>query len=270
MRNFLSSNILLLKGDYGFKILTVMEIKGKTAIITGASGKLGSAIVSDLADKGCNCICQFYKNDKAGEDIARKARQKGVKAKSVQADLTNPDDLKNLVESGQGFGNTRILINSAAVFERSELKQASFQQGGRIMNLNFTAAVILSKFFAESLAGKSEDKSGQPGKIINITDVGGIRPWAGYVFYCASKAALISATKSLAKELAADICVNSIAPGFIDIPEEYDQAEIERQLGFIPMNRKGDRSEITSTVRFLIENDYVTGEVIRVDGGRSI
>jgi pteridine reductase len=90
------------------------------------------------------------------------------------------------------------------------------------------------------------------------------------VFYCASKAALISATKSLAKELATDICVNSIAPGFIDIPEGYDQADIDRQLGFIPAHRKGSRDDITSAVRFLIENDYVTGEVIKVDGGRGI
>jgi len=247
-----------------------MQINGKTAIITGASGKLGSAIVSELAGNGCNCICQYHTNVKAEEEIVRKAQDSGIKAEAVKADLTEPNDLKRLIESSRKWGGAQILINNAAVFERSELKSATFQQAERIMKLNFTAPVMLSKLFAEQLTDKSANENGVAGKIINIADVGGIRPWAGYVFYCASKAALISATETLAKELAGNITVNTVAPGLINIPEEYDKQETERQLKFIPARRKGKRSDVTSAVRFLIENDYITGEVIRIDGGRGI
>jgi NAD(P)-dependent dehydrogenase (short-subunit alcohol dehydrogenase family) len=190
----------------------------------------------------------------------------GANVKAVKADITKKSDLQNLIEKARQLQNFQILINSAAVFEKSELKNLDFPQAGRIMNINFTSAVVLSKLFAEHI----QKQKNLTGKIINISDIAGINPWSGYSFYCASKAALISAGKSLAKELAPSITVNTIAPGLIDIPEDYDQSEIERQLNFIPLKRKGERADITSTVHFLIENDYITGQVIHIDGGRTL
>ena len=103
-----------------------------------------------------------------------------------------------------------------------------------------------------------------------MLDVGAVRPWGEYAVYCSSKAGLLGATKALAKELAPAVCVNAIAPGVTTWPEDYSQAEKDRQLSFIPMRRIGGTNEITSAIIFLLESDYITGQVLCVDGGRSI
>ena len=108
------------------------------------------------------------------------------------------------------------------------------------------------------------------GKIINISDVGGIRPWAKHTLYCSSKAGLIGATKAIAKELAPAICVNSIAPGVVTWPSDFDESERHRQLSFIPMRRIAEPKEVTEAIIFLLKNDYITGQVLNVDGGRCI
>ncbi|MHC4293043.1 MAG: SDR family oxidoreductase, partial [Planctomycetota bacterium] len=100
--------------------------------------------------------------------------------------------------------------------------------------------------------------------------VGGIRPWAEYILYCSSKAALIGATKALAKELAPSVCVNSIAPGLFTWPENFTDEQKNRQLSFIPLGRKTEAEDIAEGLIFLLKNDYITGQVLNVDGGRCI
>ena len=143
----------------------------------------------------------------------------------------------------------------------------TFQQAQRIFNLNLTAPILTSRLFAKAIGANA--KAGL-GKIINIADVGGIRPWAGYVLYCSSKAGLLGATKALAKELAPAICVNAVAPGIVAWPNDFDEAERKRQLSFVPAARTGAAAEVTDAVIFLLKNDYITGQVLSVDGGRCI
>ena len=104
----------------------------------------------------------------------------------------------------------------------------------------------------------------------HFADIGGIVPWAGYAMYCASKAALINVTKTLAKELAPRVTVNAIAPGLVSWPQDGDKDEYNRQLKMIPLSRKGTGEEIAAAVIFLLQNDYITGQVLNVDGGRCI
>jgi len=247
-----------------------MELKGTTAVITGSSGRLGGNIAQALAAAGCNCICHYNSNKQKAEEIVEKIKKLGVKALAVKADLVEPEQIEDLFEKAFQFGRPRILINSAAVFSRRPLPDVSFEEAQKVLNLNLIAPILTSRAFAKALMEKFGDAESVVGKIINIADVGGIRPWAESVLYCSSKAGLIGATKALAKELAPRVCVNSIAPGVVTWPSDFDESEKKRQLSFIPVKRIAEPREVTEAIIFLLSNDYVTGQVLNIDGGRCI
>lgn len=247
-----------------------MNLQDTTAIITGSSGQLGSAIALALAKAGCHCICHYYRNKDRAEKIAEQIAKNNVQAKAVQADLTEERQIQVLFEAADDFKPASILINSAAVFLKQPLPEATSEQSRKVFNLNLSAAILTSRYFAEKMKEKFGHSKEVYGKIINIADTGGIRPWAEYVLYCASKAGLIGATKALAKELAPGICVNALAPGLVYRPNNFDEQQKKRQLSFIPVKRFARPEEITEAVIFLLENDYITGQVLCVDGGRCI
>ena len=128
----------------------------------------------------------------------------------------------------EGMEKARVLVNSAGIFEGGKLADVTFENAGRMLGTNLVAPVMVSARFAEAL-GDVEAGAGPVGSIVNIADIGGIRPWANYTMYCASKAGLIAATKSMAKELAPAISVNAIAPGVITWPTEAEKEEYDRQ-----------------------------------------
>jgi len=247
-----------------------MKLKGTTAVVTGSSGRLGGAITRALAEVGCNCICHYNRNKQKAEDLAEQIQALGVKAAAVGADLTEPEKIEKLFERAAELGTPQILINSAAVFSKQPLADVTFEEAQKIFNLNLTAPILTSRTFAKMVNSTFPEAGSVVGKIVNISDVGGIRPWAKYVLYCSSKAGLIGATKALAKELAPRVCVNSIAPGVVTWPGDFDQSQKQRQLSFIPMKRIAEISEVTEAIIFLLKNDYITGQVLNVDGGRCI
>ena len=138
-----------------------------------------------------------------------------------------------------------------------------------MLNTNLVGPILVSKRFAE-LLDRPADCDEPVGKIVNISDVGAIKPWAEYSVYCASKAGLVAVTKAMAKELAPGVCVNSVAPGVITWPDGFTEEDKKRQLGFIPAGRTGQPSDVANAVVFLLESDYITGQVLAVDGGRAI
>ncbi len=243
-----------------------MDTNGTTALITGATGRLGSAIATALAGAGCDCICHYHSNEAYADQLVKKLDALGHNAIAVRADLTDPTELPLLFETD--LGQPRILINSAAVFSKQPLSEVTFENAIGILSMNLTAPIMLSKLFAANLPKPNEGEV--VGKIINITDVGAQRPWANYTVYCASKAGLTAATKSIAKELAPNICVNAIAPGIITWPKDFPDDQKPRQVNFVPLKRPGTPEEVTSAILFLIDNDYTTGQTINIDGGRSI
>lgn len=247
-----------------------MELKGTTAVITGSSGRLGGAIAKALADVGCDCICHYHRNRQQAEQIAEQIRKSGVNSQAVKADLTGPGGIDKLFAKAVKFGVPQILINSAAVFSRRPLQDVTSGEAQKVFNLNLTAPILASKVFAGLINARFPNAQNAVGKIINIADVGGIRPWAEYILYCASKAGLIGATRSLAKELAPAVCVNSVAVGLVNWPDDFDQAAKDRQLSFIPAAGIGQPNDVTSAIIFLLKNDYITGQVLNVDGGRVI
>ncbi len=248
-----------------------MELEGLTAVIMGSSGKLGGAIALALAEAGCNCVCHYHTNRKRAEELVRQITDTGREAIAVGADLTKTDEIEKLFAEAASVGRVQILVNSVSVFQKQPLADVTFDNARDVMDVNLIGPVLVCAEFGRIVLSQQNPGSENPvGKIINLVDVGGIRPWANYAVYCASKAALIAATKSMAKELAPAVCVNAIAPGVITWPAGFSEEGKRRQLAHIPAGRIGYTSEITSAIIFLLRNDYITGQVLNVDGGRCI
>ena len=247
-----------------------MELKDTTAIVTGSGSPVGCAIAKAAAAAGCNCVCHYNQNMQAAEKLVEQIKKLGVKALAIKADLRDPEQIEALFDKAQPFGPAQVLINSAAVFSRQRLADITFEKAQEILNLNLVAPILTSRAFAEILNAKFPSTKSVVGKIVNIADIGGISPWGEYVLYCSSKAGLIGATKALAKELAPRICVNSVAPGVVTWPSDFDQSQRQFQLSLIPAGRIAEPNEVARAVIFLLENDYITGQVLNVDGGRCI
>lgn len=241
-----------------------MELKDKTAIITGSTGKLTRHITIALAQAGCDCLCHYHENSAQAQNLVEEIESLGQKAIAVQADLTKDEGIEKLFTEAEKLPCPQILINSAGIFERKPLGNVTFEDARKTFDLNLAAAIMMCRNFAKQA-------SKMPiAKIINITDAGAIKPWADYVLYCSSKAGLVGATKALAKELAPNICVNAVAPGVISGQDDFDENDKKRQRSFIPAARFGNTGDIAAAVKFLIESDYITGQVLSIDGGRTI
>lgn len=266
---FCGANNLLPKLPLSLTII-VMELNDTVVVITGSTGRLGSEIALSLAGAGAHCVCHYHKNKQFAEEIVSKIEGLGRKATAVCADLTCPEEIESLFAKPAEFGPVRILVNSAAVFSRQSLCEVTSEAIQRTLSINLGAAILASRCFVKALLRQRDESEEPAGKIINVVDVGGIRPWGGYSVYCASKAGLIAVTKSLAKELAPAVTVNAVAPGIINWPDEFDEDDKKRQLLHIPAARIGLAKEVSSAIIFLLENDYITGEVLNIDGGRCI
>lgn len=247
-----------------------MELKDTVAVITGSTGRLGAEIALDLAQAGVDCVCHYNKNKVLAEGLAAKIEALGRRANAVCADLSSPKEIEGLFAKAKEFGEVRILVNSAAVFSRRSLGEITSEYIRETLDINLVGPILASRYFAEAVEQRAGDSDKPAGKIINLADVGGLRPWAGYSVYCVSKAGLIAATKSLAKELAPSVTVNAVAPGIINWGDEFNESDKKRRLSHIPAGRIGLAKEVTSAIIFLLENDYITGQVINIDGGQCI
>ena len=236
-----------------------MDINGKVALITGSAKRIGRAIALELARRGAR-IAVHYRSSKA------EALEVADAAGAVfQADLTDDSAVAKMFTDVQAkFGGLDILVNSASVFAPATADEATPEHWDSQMDTNAKAPFFLAQGAARLMRARGA------GKIVNIADVAGEVIWPAYLPYSVSKAALIAVNRGLAKAYAPQIQVNAIAPGPVLFPEHYTEeqkkAAVERTL----LKREGSPQDIVNAVVFLIENDYITGEVIHVDGGRHI
>ena len=246
-----------------------MELGGKTAIITGSTGKLGGAIAIALAREGCRCICHYHTKEALAGKLVKMITSLGSRAIAVGADLRCPDEIETLFSQARLFSAPSILINSAGVFSRRALGEIDQEYAQDMLNANLIGPILVSRGFVESLDIPA-DAEEPVAKIVNLSDVGAMKPWGEYAVYCASKAGLVAVTKSLAKELAPGVCVNSVAPGTITLPDDFSEEEKQKQLAMIPSGKMGKLSDVADAVVFLLKNDYITGQTLTVDGGRAL
>ncbi|MDO8434604.1 MAG: SDR family oxidoreductase [Candidatus Binatus sp.] len=242
-----------------------MDPKGKVALITGGA-RIGQVVAQALAARGCALAMLYRSSRDAAERTVAAARNEGVEAIAIQADATNEAQVAAAVaETRQNFGRLDILINMASTYVKTPAPSA--KDWSLAMDSNATSAFMFSVQAAPVM------KAGGGGRIINFTDwlaVSRRARYHDYVPYYSSKAAVIGLTESLALDLAPDILVNAIAPGPILPPPDLTPAEHNRVIAATPLARWGGGEEIAKAVLFLIETEFVTGECIRVDGGRHL
>lgn len=238
-------------------------LKGKTAVITGGSRGIGEAIVYRFASEGADIALIYSGNTEKAEEVCRKCESSyGIKAKSYRCDVSDYEQVRSASsEIKRDFQNIRILVNNAGITRDGLIAMMKEESFDEVINTNLKGAFNMIRHFS-SLFIKNHE-----GSIINISSVTGIMGNAGQANYAASKAGLIGLTKSVARELAPKgITCNAIAPGFIKTDMTENQTE-NPMLNMIPLKRMGKPEDVAQACVYLATADYVTGEVIRVDGG---
>ena len=242
-----------------------MNISGKVALITGSSKRVGREIALELARRGARIAIHYRSDESGARETLRLAEAAGSSGELFQAELTDEVAVERMFSDlERRMKVLDILVNNASEFDRGTFEESTPDLWNRQMDAN-----AMAPFFIAQRASRLILRQPQ-GKIVNLVDVAGETIWPGYLAYSVSKAALIAVNRGLAKALAPGIQVNGIAPGPVLFPEYYTQEQkhlaIERTL----LKRAGSPADIVNAAIFLIENDYITGEVIHVDGGRHI
>lgn len=242
-------------------------LEGKTAVITGASRGIGAAIALKFASLGANVAIIYNGNAEKADEVKKEAEALGVKAVSYKCNVANTEECKNTVKIiTQDFGGIDILVNNAGITRDNLILTMSEEEFDDVINTNLKGCFNMIKACSRCFIKK------RYGKIINISSVSAILGTTGQVNYASSKAGVIALTKVTARELAAkNVCCNAIAPGFITTDMTKD-LKTEEYLNLIPAKRLGSPQDVANLASFLagVESDYITGEVIRVDGGLAI
>ncbi len=235
-------------------------------MITGGARRIGAATARYLHAQGMCVIIHYNRSARQAKSLQQElCRVRSASALIIQADLANIPGLEEMLRAAvDQSGRLDGLINNASAFFATPLASCVERQWDELMDVNLKAPWFLSRAAAPFLARTK-------GAIINITDIYAQHPLPGYAAYCASKAGLMSITRSLAQELGPNVRVNAIAPGAILWPEHNDDRDARRQLiARTPLKRIGDPRDIAKTAHFLISHaDFITGEIISVDGGRA-
>ena len=220
-----------------------------------------------IRDSNWNVIIHFNSSFEAASELAAELNTKRAgSACIIQADLDIDADVERLViESKKAFGRMDALINNASSFYSTPLPEISNEDWNKLIGSNLKGPLFITKGLAPML---EEAK----GSVINITDINIDKGLPGFSIYSAAKGGLKSITKGLAKELAPNIRVNAVAPGAILEPpgKSWSEEELAKIVSKIPLNRIGDESDIANTVKFIVDSEYITGQTINVDGGRSL
>ncbi len=244
-----------------------MELKGKNALVTGGSRGIGRAIALSLAKEGANVVINYARSEEQAKEVVKEIEKYGAKAIALKANVANAkevDEMAKKIESE--LGSIDILVNNAGITKDNLLIRMKEEYWQDVININLTGVFICTKAFARKMIKQ------KCGKIVNISSVVAVIGNAGQSNYCASKAGIIGFTKSIARELGGKgICVNAIAPGFIQtdmtnvLPEKVKE-DMSKQ---IPLKRFGTDLDVANLVSFLASerSNYITGQVIHVDGG---
>jgi len=238
-------------------------LNGRVALVTGSAKRLGRAVALRLAQEGADVVVHHRSSSAEAQSAVAEIEKFGRRGVAVAADLSELSEIKRLFEeTAKQFGRLDILINSAANFLHTEFESTSEETWDSSLDTNLKAP-----FFCAQAAAPLLKKN--HGVIINFADIGGLLGWTGYIPHCVSKAGIIMLTRCLAKELAPEVRVNAIAPGTITMsgdPPELEADYIKRA----PLRRSGTPVDIAETVLFLVDAKFMTGQVLVVDGGRTL
>jgi 3-oxoacyl-[acyl-carrier protein] reductase/pteridine reductase len=240
------------------------KLAGRVAIVTGAGIRIGRSIALELAQRGADVVVNYHSSEAEAEQVLTEIMKLGRRGTAVRADVSKRADVERLVAATESaFGRLDILVNNAGIFQNVPFDKITDEQWNGILAANLT-----SQFLCAQTAAPLLKRSGR-GRIINLASLGGLLAWPAHTHYCVSKAGVIMLTRCMARALAPEITVNAIAPGTISF--EGDAPELEADyIRRAPLGRTGKGSDIAEAVAFLAESDFITGQILVVDGGRSL
>ena len=237
------------------------SLAGRVALVTGSAKRLGRAVALRLADEGADVVIHYRSSESEARSAVAEIEKLGRRGCAIAADLSSVTDIKRLFdETAKQFGRLDILVNSAANFLPASIVSATEEIWDVSLDTNLKAP-----FFCAQAAAPLLRRS--RGTIINFADTGGLLGWPGYIAHSVSKAGVVMLTKVLAKALAPEVRVNAIAPGTITMPGDPPEWEADF-IKLAPLQRSGKPSDIVEVVVFLVRSEFMTGQVLVVDGGR--
>jgi len=245
-----------------------MQLKDRHILVTGAAKRVGRAIAECLLDPargpGVRLTAHYHQSETNARDLAATLKKRGRESHLVSADLRDPKALAAAMDSAVArFGPVDILVNSASAFYPTPANTVTPAQWDELLDTNLKGHFFLAQSFHRQLGNR-------PGVIVNIADVNGEIGMKRHAPYSAAKGGLLALTRTLALEWAPRVRVNAVSPGPVLLPESYSEAQRRRSVERTLLGRVGSASDVALAVLFLVENDYVTGMNLRVDGGRSL
>ena len=241
-------------------------LRDQVALVTGAGRRIGREIALALARAGASVVVNYNQSRRGAEATAQEIEALGSQSLAIQADVSNPGEVQAMFRAAsKRFHRLDILVNNAGIFFRVPIGQLTEKDWDRVLGTNLKGTFFCAQAAARIMLRR------KAGRIINLSSLGGLEAWPGYMHYCASKAAVVMLTKCLAKALAPHILVNSVAPGTILFPEERRSSRMQMVTRVAPLRKPGEAADITEAVLYLAaQANYMTGQVLVVDGGQSI
>jgi NAD(P)-dependent dehydrogenase (short-subunit alcohol dehydrogenase family) len=240
-----------------------MSLEGKTVLITGAAKRIGRSLALAVARAGGDVVVHYGGSEQEAESLAVEIQALGRSARMIQADLSDPGQVASVVPRALESGPLFAMVNNASIFEPLNWKDTTLESWNRHLMVNLTAPFLLSQSFANHLPAK------EVGRIVNLLDWRAMRPGVDHLPYTISKAALAALTRSLAQALAPQINVNGLALGAILPPSDGGAAD--RLVDSIPARRWARMEEVEQSLLFFLTGpEYVTGEILHIDGGRHL
>jgi pteridine reductase len=242
-----------------------MELTGRVALVTGGAVRVGRAIAEALSDRGMRVVVHHHRSVAAAEALVDGIRGKGGEAVAIAADLSDHREVLRLAaEAEAAFGGVDVLVNNASVFPPETLGEVDEALWDRTLAVNLKAPFFLTQRLAVGMRSRGG------GVVVNLADLAGIQAWSSYAVHAVAKAGLVQLTRVAARSLAPEIRVAAIAPGTVLPPTGTEPAEIDRLARAAPLGRIGAPEDVVEALLYLLRADFVTGEVLVVDGGRML
>jgi len=256
-------------------------LKGQKALVTGASKGLGAGIAVALAEAGCDVLINYASDRKGAEETASKVKEFGRKAHIFKADVSNEEEVLAMFdEMRQVFGRIDILINNSGIQVNAPFHEMTLEQWNKVIGINLTGQFLCAREAVKAFMKQGIDPeiSCSMGKILHISSVHDVIPWAGHANYAAAKGGVMLLMKSLAQEVAPlKIRVNSLSPGAIRTPMNVEKLVSPEEykrilLDHIPVKRIGEPEDVGRAAVWLVsdDSDYVHGATLYIDGGMTL
>ncbi|HEX8692095.1 MAG TPA: SDR family oxidoreductase [Longimicrobium sp.] len=241
-----------------------MDLQGKTALVTGGAVRIGRAISEALAREGMRIVVHYNSSAGPAEELCEEIRRGGGEAVAIGGDLSRFAEIERIAREAVGaFGGIDVLVNSASVFPAERLEEAGEEVWDHTIAVNLKAPFFLIQRLAPTLRERR-------GVVVNMCDLAGLQAWGAYAVHAVSKAGLVHLTKVAARSLAPEVRVVGIAPGTVLPPEDMSEEEVAGLARTTPLKRNGSPGDVTTALLYLLRADFVTGDVLVVDGGRML